>query len=102
MASPFRTISVALRADASGYTPVLRVAAAETERFGKTTSSATKSSEKSWLSLKTVAAGAGVAIGLALLQAGRSAIEFDAKMRNVASLGGVSEKQFRSLSASVL
>jgi TP901 family phage tail tape measure protein len=102
MASPFRVISVALKADASGYTPVLRMAAGETERFGKTTSSATKSSEKSWLSLKTVAAGAGVAIGLALLQAGRSAIEFDAKMRNVASLGGVSEKQFRSLSASVL
>jgi TP901 family phage tail tape measure protein len=102
MASPYKVISVALRADASGYTPVLRVAAGETERFGQKTSAATKTAEKSWLSLGKVAAAGGVAIGLALLQATRSAIDFDAKMRNVASLGGVSERQFKSLSASVL
>lgn len=102
MAGAWRTISVALRADASGYTPVLRTAAGETERFGTKTDQATKKASGAWKALSLAAKGGGIAIGLALIQAGRSAIQFEARMRNVASLGGISEKQLKSLSGQVL
>lgn len=102
MAGPFRTITVALNANTTGYVSGLRVAARETQSFDSASNKATKSASGAWAKMGLLAKGAGIGVALALFQAGRSAVEFEARMRNVNSISGLSERQLAGLSKQVL
>jgi TP901 family phage tail tape measure protein len=101
-AGAWRTITVALTANTSGYTAGLRTAAGQTAAFGKSTGKATKDAAGAWSKLGLLAKGAGIGVGLALVAAAKSAMDFEATMRNVNSISLLSEKQFQALSDQVI
>ena len=65
MSTPWRTISVALRADGSAYAATLGQASAQTKAFGNEVDRSTKSSASKWTTMSK-----GFAVGGALLAAG--------------------------------
>jgi TP901 family phage tail tape measure protein len=102
MAGAWRTISVALTANTTGYTAGLRSAAGQTKAFESQTTKATDRAGGAWRKLGIVAKGTGLAIGLAMFEAGRSAVEFEARMRNVNSISGLGEQRLANLSKQVI
>lgn len=100
-----RVLQVVLTGNATSLRGTLAVAARETKAFTREVEASNgrvaASAQKAGLSVKQLAAGAvavAAAIGYAVVQAAK----FDAAMRNVNSLAGLSERQFGRLSAQVL
>jgi TP901 family phage tail tape measure protein len=109
MAGAWRTISVALTANTTGYTSGLRMAAGQTKAFGRTAATSAKQAEGAaktaggaWQKLGLLAKGGALAGALALFEATRSAVQFEASMRNVNSISGLSEGQLKKLSGEVV
>ncbi len=97
-----KVISVVLTGDASSLRSQLALAAREVDAFGKKVSGVNASASGSAGLLASGFAAAGVAVAAATAYAVKGAADFEAAMRNVNSISGLSEASFEKLSKSVL
>ncbi len=98
----FRNIAVILSANSTSFTTQMRAAGASLDDFATKGDATAARTEASAGRLSKVFLGLGVAVAAALLGAVSAAASFETQMRNVASLGGVTDSSFKQMSASVL
>ena len=92
MGGAWRSISVALRADASGYLGPVGAAAAATRKLGDETDRAAKKSSSGWTSLskavKVGVAGMVLAVGAFIGASINAAAEFESRMSAIGAVSG--------------
>ncbi len=98
----FRNIAVILSANSTSFTTQMRAAGASLDDFATKGDATAARTEASAGRLSKVFLGLGVAVAAALVGAVSAAASFETQMRNVASLGGVTDSSFKAMSASVL
>lgn len=98
----FRNVTVYLNADVGGYIARFGAAAGATRQFGQQLNQVATSGNASVKRLGQAAVVGGVLIEAALLGAGRNAVTFEQKMRNVGTISDDVRKQFGAASDQVL
>ena len=97
-----KVINVVLTGDATSLRAALISSAREVDRFGDKVTGVSKTGVSSAQLLAAGIAAAGVAVGAGLAVAVKGASDFEAAMRNVNSISGLSEAAFRAQGAAVL
>lgn len=98
----FRVINVLLTADASSLRSQMLLASREVGIFEKQVQGAAVSAHNASNLMATALKGGGVAVAAGLAYSVKAAADFDAAMRNVNSISGLSEGAFQSLSKEVV
>lgn len=91
-----------LSATSTSFVTQMKAAAGSLDDFANKSDATAARTEASAGRLSKVFLGLGVAVAAALLGAVAAASSFETQMRNVSSLGGVTESTFKQMSASVL
>jgi TP901 family phage tail tape measure protein len=93
---PFHNIRVILSANAGNFRGVLASSAGQVKAFERTVESAGATTNRVGAGMRTAMAGGAAAVAAGLGYAVVKAAEFDASMRNVNSLTGLSQKAFEA------
>lgn len=97
-----RNLGVLLTANSSSLRSQLALASREVQAFGKDVQKAGDGGSRAFKTLGLAAKAGGLVLAAALAYSAKSAADFEANMRNVNSISGLSEQGLKSLSGEVL